>query len=81
MMANLLFNSQVGNEWGVFLTFKARVLYPAMRNKIERQKQDSITSDEQSISERMVKQQKLKKYIILIYIQSLQTQQGLQGNL
>jgi hypothetical protein len=55
MKANLLFNSQVGYEWGVFLTFKARVLYPAMRNKIERQKQDSITSDEQRMSMSKVK--------------------------
>ena len=55
MKANLLFNSQVGYEWGVFLTFKARVVYPAMRNKIERQKQDSITSDEQRMSMSKVK--------------------------
>jgi len=55
MKANLLFNSQVGYEWGVFLTFKARVVFPAMRNNVEWQKQDSITSDEQRMSMSKVK--------------------------
>jgi len=81
MKANLLFNSQVGYEWGVFLTFKARVVFPLLGIIWRGRSRISITSDEQTRSERKVKQQKIWIFVVIMRILSIQAQKVLKGSL